>query len=184
MPLYMTIKVSLAGVVLGLLAACASAPNVSSTLVPGADPGKYRTFVFIEADTKPIGVMADSQVQRRLQQLVASQLAAKGYTPVAGDARAELGVSIAGQVVAKERVLMAGSPGAYDEHRGRVERGGYQTTDYREGTLYIDIIDLAQSKPMWSTQFIETLSAGYSDENWNRVDRALDEAFKNLPAHR
>ena len=176
---------SLALVMIMLLAACASPPPaVETTLDPGADPGKYRTFAFVQGDAKQTGVISDSQVQRRLQQLVTNQLAGKGYVPAAPGERAELGVNITGHVVPKQRVFVGGSTSPYDYSWGRTEPGGYQAYDYREGTLFVDVVELAQGRLLWRAHVTEALTVGYSEENWKRVDRAFDEAFESLPPHR
>ena len=171
----------------GALLACmfvgTTAPTVAATTEPAVDIGAYRTFAFVQ-DPQQTGLIADKQVQHRLQRLITSQLSSKGYTPAAPGQSAELGVNIAGKVVPKQRVFMVGNPTPYEFHRGRIEPGGYETVDYREGTVHVDILDLRQSKLLWETQISEQLTAGYSEENWKKVERAFGEAFKSLPARR
>jgi hypothetical protein len=151
---------------------------------PGADPGKYRTFAFVQGDSKDKGAITDTYVQHRLQQMVGKQLAGKGYVATAPAQVAELGVNVAGHVVPKQRVFMTGNPGPYDYNWGRIEPGGYQTVDYREGTLYVDVVDLGQGRLLWRARISEALTPGYSEENWKKVEQALGEAFKSLPPHR
>jgi len=62
------------------------------------------------------------------------------------------------------------------------EAGGYDTAQYREGTVQVDIIDLGQPRLLWNTRIEQELSAGYSEENWKKVERAMAAAFKSLPA--
>jgi hypothetical protein len=167
-----------------LLSACAAAPDVQTTLDPQADPGKYRTFTFVQGDPNETGFIKDAMVRRRLQQMVASQLAGKGYATAGSGQSAELGVNVTGHVVPKQRVFVTGRPGPYDYYWGRSELGGYETVDYRQGTLFVDVVDLAQARLLWRARILEALTAGYSEENWQKVDRALAEAFKSLPPHR
>jgi hypothetical protein len=56
--------------------------------------------------------------------------------------------------------------------------------DYRQGTLFVDLVDLAKRRLLWRTRISEALSAGYSEDNWKKIDRALGEAFEGLPARR
>ena len=42
-----------------LLSACATSPDVQTTLDPGADPGRYRTFTFVQGDPKATGAITD-----------------------------------------------------------------------------------------------------------------------------
>ncbi len=142
----------------------------------------YRTFAFVEGETK--GVMADRQVRHRLQQIVTRQLMDKGYAPAAPGQAADLGVNIAGGLTDKQRVFVVGNPTPYDYYRGRIEAGGYDTEKYREGSVQVDLIDLKQARLVWNAQAKQTLSAGYSEENFKKVERALAAAFKPLPARR
>jgi hypothetical protein len=167
-----------------LLSACATPPNVQTTLDPEADPGKYRTFTFVQGDPKQPGAITDNRVQRRLEQMVAGRLVGKGYTQAGTGREAELGVNVTGHVEPKQRVFVTGRPGPYDYNWGRAELGGYETVDYRQGTLFVDIVDLAHGRLMWRARISEALTMGYSEENWQKVDRALAEAFKTLPPRR
>src|SRR5262245_6178111 len=167
-----------------VLSACATSPSVQTTTEPGADPGKYRTYAFVQGDPKDKGAITDSLVQRRLQQMVSSQMLGKGYTQASPGQEAQLGVNITGHVTPKQRVFVTGRPGPYDYNWGRVELGGYETVDYREGTLFVDVVDLPQGRLAWRTRISEAFTAGYSDDNWSKVERALAEAFRSFPPRR
>jgi hypothetical protein len=167
-----------------LLASCAAPPKVQTTADPQADLSRYRTFAFLDSDPKAAGGITDKLANDRLRRMISSQLGTRGYVPVASAGTADLGVHYSGRVAEKQSVLMVGRPGPYDYSWGRTELGGYSTMDYREGALFIDIVDLAKNQLLWRTQISEAFSAGYSDENWQKVDRALDEAFKNVPQRR
>jgi hypothetical protein len=180
----MTTKFALAGALLMLIAAGAAAAETAAQPAAAADIAKYRTFTFVQGDPQQAGVVADSQVRHRLERIVTSQLMGKGYAPAAPGQAAELGVNIAGKVVPKQRVFVVGNPTPYNYYRGRIEPGGYETKDYREGTVQVDIVDLARSRLVWNAHIEQALSAGYSEENWKKVERALGEAFKSLPARR
>lgn len=180
----MKTKLNITSLAILFLFACATPPDFQTTMEPGADPGKYRTFAFVQSDAKDAGAITDSLAQRRLQQMVARQLVGKGYVAAAPGQRADLGVNVAGHVVPKQRVFMVGSPTPYDYNWGQIEPGGTQTVDYRQGTLYVDLVDLGQSRLLWRARISEALTPGYSEENWQKVERAVGEAFKSLPAHR
>ena len=163
---------------------CAVAAEVRIDLDPGADSGKYRTYAFVQGDAKDKGVISDRLVQHRLQGMVGRQLMDKGYIPASPGEEAQLGINISGHVVPKQRVFMTGRPGPYDYNWGRTELGGYRTLDYREGTLFVDVVDLAQGRLLWRAHISEAFTAGYSDENWKKAERAIAEAFKSLPPRR
>jgi len=167
-----------------VLSFCAAAAEVRTARDPDADPGKYRIYAFVQGGAKDKGVISDSRVQHRLQGMVGRQMMDKGYTPAAPGQEAQLGVNISGHVVPKQRVFMTGRPGPYDYNWGRTELGGYTTLDYREGTVFVDVVDLAQGRLLWRAHITEAFTAGYSEENWKKADRAIAQAFKDFPARR
>ena len=167
-----------------LLAASASAADIQTTADPDAKLAEYRTFSFLESAPNAPGAIKDASVRNRLRNAIAIRLVNKGYTPAAPGQAGDLGVHYTGQVVEKQDVIVVGRPGPYNYNWGRTELGGYRTTKYREGTLFIDLVDVAKSRLLWRTQFSEAFSEGYSEDNWKKVDRALDEAFKSLPQRR
>ncbi len=167
-----------------LLAACAAPPGIQTTLDPQADISRYRTYAFLEGGPKTEGAITDKRVNDRLRHMIAVRLGASGYVPAASGQPADLGVHYAGKVVPKQSVLMVGRPGPYDYSWGRTELGGYDTLDYREGTLYIDLVELATSRLVWRSRVSEALSAGYSEDNWKKLESALEQAFEKLPTRR
>lgn len=159
----------------------ALAADIQTTVDPAADLARFRTFSFLEADPKAKGAIADKRVYDRLRYMIAQNLGKRGYQPAAPGKPADLGVLFAGHVEPKQRVLMTGRPGPYSYNWGHSELGGQSTLDYREGTLFVDLVDLSKDHLVWRTRITEALTAGYSEENWKKVDRSLGEAFKKLP---
>ena len=147
---------------------------------PQADYLRYRTYVFLEGGPKTEGAITDKLVNDRLRHMIAVRLGARGYAPAASGQPADLGVHYSGKVVPKQSVLMVGRPGPYDYSWGRTEIGGYDTMDYREGTLYIDLVDLATNRLLWRARISEAFSAGYSrrqlEEDGERAGEGIREA--------
>jgi len=171
--------------VAGFLSATgAGAAEVQVTADPKADLAKYATFAFLEPEAKAKGAIADKAVRERLRYLIAQHLNKRGYHPAPPGKTADLGVHAAGHVEPKQRVLMTGRPGALDYSWGSSEFGGTSTLDYREGTLIVDLVDVAGGRLLWRTRIQEALTAGYSEENWKKVDRSLGQAFQKLPARK
>jgi hypothetical protein len=167
-----------------LLAHAATAADVKTTVDPKAEFAKYGTFTFLESEPKGKGAITDKRVQDRVRFLIAQHLNKRGYHPAPPKQQADLGVHYSGHVEPKQRVLMTGRPGPYSYNWGRAELGGTDTYEYREGTLIVDLVDLAKGELLWRTRIQEAFSAGYSEENWKKLDRALGEAFQKLPARR
>ena len=169
---------------LALAAQVALAADVKTTADPAADFGRYATFTFLEPDPKAKGAITDSRVRERLRYMIAVHLNSRGYKPAPPGKTGELGVHFSGHADAKQRALMVGRPGPYDYGWGNTEVGGISTMDYREGNLVVDLVDLSKGQLLWRAQVQQALTAGYSEENWKKADKALAEAFKKLPARR
>ena len=167
-----------------LLSLCATAAEVRTARDPEADLRKYRIYTFVQGDPADKGVIADKVVQERLRRMVGRRLMDKGYTPAAPKQAAQLGINISGHVVPKQRVFVTGRPGPYDYNWGRTEIGGYTTQDYREGTIFVDVVDLAKGELLWRAHITEAFTAGYSDENWKKADKAIAAAFKDFPSRK
>jgi len=169
-------------VALALLAAMpALAADIRTNVDPNADFSQYRTFSFLEADGGAKGAIADPKVRDRLRNLIAQHLDRRGYKPAPPGQPGDLGVLFSGHVEPKQRVLMTGRPTPYSYTWGRTELGGQSTMNYRAGTLVVDVVDFGKSELLWRTTIREAFSAGYSEENWKKVDRALAGAFAKLP---
>jgi len=170
---------------IGLLAACAAAPPAVHTYAaPGTQVEKFRTFAFVQGDLKEAGAIADARVRERLQYQIAVHLGSRGYTPAPPGRAADLGVHYVGRVEQAQRELMTGYPGLYEHRGGNVDLGGISTGDYRQGTLVIDLFDRAGKQLVWRATISEGFAASYTEENWKKIDRALGEAFKDLPKPR
>ena len=167
-----------------LLLSCATPAGIQTTADPQVDISRYRTYTFLEGGPKTEGAITDKLVNDRLRHMIAVKLGAAGYAPAASGQPADLGVHYAGKVVPKQSVLMVGRPGPYDYSWGRTELGGYSTADYREGSLSIDVVELATNRLAWRSTITDAFAAGYTEDNWKKVDRALDQAFERLPARR
>jgi len=175
---------SVIGVAAMLAATCAAAADVQTTADPQADLARYRTYVFLEGEPGAKGGSTDKLARDRLQRMIATRLGTKGYAPAKKGETADLGVHYSGHVVPKQRVLVVGRPGPYDYNWGRSEIGGVDTLDYREGTLFVDLVDLGKNQLLWRARISEAFTAGYSEDNWKKVDKALVQAFEKVPARR
>jgi hypothetical protein len=48
----------------------------------------------------------------------------------------------------------------------------------------VDLVELATSRLVWRSRVSEALSAGYSEDNWKKLESALEQAFEKLPTRR
>src|SRR5690349_17748197 len=152
-----------------VLAACASAPDIQTTFDFQADLTQYRTFAFVQGDPRATGAITDQRARGRMGQLIAAQLRARGYAPAAEGQTADFAVHFAGHVLPKQQVFMAGRPEPYVYGWGHAKAGGYDSMDFRQGALIIDLVDLSRGQLLWRTRISDALSAGNSEENWKQV---------------
>jgi len=168
-----------------ILTACATpGADIKSGAAPGVSFDRYRTFTFVEGDVQGPGAITDKLVRDRVRYLIAVHLGKRGYAPAAPGQAADLGVNYLGQVDAAQRELMTGYPGLYEYRGGSVDLGGIGTMDYRKGTLIVDIFDRSAKQLVWRATVSEAFSASYTEDNWKKLDRALEQAFQSLPARR
>jgi len=167
-----------------LVPAVVAAADIKTTIDPAADLTKYQTFTFFEPAAGDKGAITDGAARERLRYMIARHLNGRGYKPAPPGKTGDLGVYFSGQAVPKRSVLMVGRAGPYDYGWGNQELGGTDTMDYREGTVVIDLVDVSKGQLVWRARIIEALTAGYSEENWKKAERAVGDAFKKLPARK
>lgn len=144
------------------LAACASKPQVSSDVTPGANLAAYRTFAFVNP-TPPGGM--DPVAYERILQDVGNALSAKGY------AKADPGdLSVILTLGARDRTDI-NTWGAF----GR-QVDVYQ---YTEGKLAVDVFNTKTRQPLWHGQASETIDPNKPDPT--AVNTAVTSLMASFP---
>ncbi|MGH8619276.1 MAG: DUF4136 domain-containing protein [Burkholderiales bacterium] len=167
------------------LAACAGgSPNVQTTTDPKADLSKYTTYAFANSDPKEPGTITDPIIRQRLAGMIAAQLSARGYQMAAQGQAPALAVHFTGSISQQQRVFMEGPGQGYYGYGWRQDMGGFDTSNYRKGSLTVDLVDPRLKQRVWQARVSEALTESYSEENWKRIESALATAFKDLPAAR
>ena len=167
-----------------VLAACASGPNFQTVTDPRADLSKYTTYAFVNSDPKEAGAITDPMLRRRLADMIAAQLSTRGYQIAAQGQAPTLAVHFTGSVSQQQRVFMEGPGQGFYGYGWRQDMGGFDTSNYRKGTLTVDLVDPRQKQLVWQARISEALTESYSEENFARIERAVAAAFKELPAAR
>jgi len=123
-------------------AGCSSI-SVSQDYDPAYDFSKLKTFGFI-----PISPEAgiDQINANRFGDAIKNELTAKGYTV---SENADFGVALYFTLKTKTNVQSYGYGYGYGGYWGRPGYGGVDVTQYDEGTLVIDIIDMAKKELVW-----------------------------------
>lgn len=188
----MKVHTILATVGLALAVPAAAGPKAVSSVDRTADFGRYHSFGFARLlGTDENGYQ--SIVSENLKTSTRRQLEARGLTfdAVAPD----LIVNFNARLDDRMRVTTTPSPmpstmgmrRSYYGYRG----GMYSTwpayqdqtsmTPYKEGTLNIDIVDVAKKQLVWEAVVTDTMTSKKRDKMDDTLDNAVLAAFKKFP---
>jgi len=186
----MNMKFLIAWMVLGLLTAggCAG-PKVLTDFDSSTEFSAFRTFAFAGlTDRDQGGVLDNSLMRKRIEELVGRQLTAKGLRQVGMENRPDLYVHFWVGVKDKQSVQSTGMPGGV-YYGGRYGwRAGYPgyyggdvtTYDYQEGTLIVDLAESSKKDLVWRATIVGTLKSS-SEENLEMADKGVAKAFEDYP---
>jgi Domain of unknown function (DUF4136) len=156
-------------------------PKVRTDFDPAADFTTFRTYAFAGlTDLNQGGVLNNSLIRKRLEQVVGEQLSSKGLRQVDLDEHPDLQVHYWVTIKEKQRVQSTGPMvGPY----GRRGYGEVTTYDYEEGTLIIDLVTPSKNELVWRGSIVSTL-ADSKEGNIEMVNRAIAKAFEDYPPTR
>lgn len=169
-----------------LLAACATGPKISSVVDPQADFARYRSFAFyapLAIESKGYATATSEAVKAAARR----EMEARGYRydPSAPDLWVNLGAYL------QEKVQVTSTPDmAYDSYYS-YRGGGYfvspywheHTTvrTYTEGTLNIDLVDVAQRRLVWEGLAVGTVHKLTPAERAAKIDSVMAGIFAQFP---
>jgi hypothetical protein len=175
-----TLTATLTAVAL-LLSGCSSGPRIRTDVDPAADFGAYRTFGFHE----PFGLDRDgygTPVGTLVRAAVKDELQRRGLRPAERDP--DLLINAGGMVADKQRVDTV--PGGYYGYRyGRY--GGWPAydevivTNYREGTLTIDVIDRERRQMVWSSTAVDAVTDSKRAQRDVLLPQVVGKMFAQFP---
>jgi hypothetical protein len=171
------------------LSACASAPEIRTLSDPSLNMAQYRTFGFAD----PLGTDSqgyESLVSTQLKASTRREMEARGFTYVSEnpDLLINFGANLADRLRVSQYAepAMVAMPRGYYGFRGQFYQPWPQYTDrteisqYREGTLTIDLIDAARKQLIWEGTVTKSVQA--SDDVMDLLDNAVNAAMAKLPA--
>jgi len=186
---------------IGLTTGCAT--NYRNDFDSTADFSKYRTYGYLGGqEIEKTGLLENSLVRKRVETLISRQLQARGLQEVPLDQNPDLTVLYWVGVKDKEQVSTVPSYPSYPAYGagrgyGYPGRGGYGAypywsgrwapayndvvvTNYREGTLIIDLLDARTKNLVWRTYLVRVLSDD-PEKNLRGADKDLEKAFLEYP---
>jgi hypothetical protein len=156
-------------------------PNVRTDFDPAADFATFRTYAFAGlTDLNQGGVLNNSLIRKRLEQMIGEQLSSKGLRQVGLDEHPDLRVHNWVTIKEKQRVEST-TPmvGPY----GRRGYGAVTTYDYQEGTLIIDLVTPSKDELVWRGSIVSILSDS-KEGNLEMVNRGIAKVFEDYPPKR
>jgi hypothetical protein len=182
----MNIRFLIAWLALWLFAAggCVG-PNVHTDFDPSAEFSAFRTFAFTGlTDRDQGGVLDNSLLRKRIEEMVGQQLIAKGLQQVGLEERPDLLVHFWVGVKDKQQVestgVVGGGYGGGYRWRTGYYGGGVTTFQYQEGTLIVDLAESSKKELVWRATIVGTL-ADTSDKNVEIAKAGVAKAFENYP---
>ncbi|MCW8803936.1 MAG: DUF4136 domain-containing protein [Ignavibacteriaceae bacterium] len=160
-----------------LLGGCSSI-SVHQDYDPEYDFSNLKTFGFIPLSSEA-GI--DQLSADRLSSAIKTELLAKGYTL---SEQADFGVALLFSSKTKTNVQSYGYGYGYGYYGrpGYGGMGGVDVTQYEEGTLVIDFVDMKENKLVWRGIGSGALSQSPSvEERTQRVNNAVNQILAQFP---
>jgi hypothetical protein len=186
-------KLLVAGAALLVLGACASAPEVRADFDRTADFSRYTTFGF----ASPLGTDRDgyqSIVSQHLKEATTREMQARGLR--LDTSAPQLLVNFNATLNDKLRVSsaptvtmgvgMGGRRGYYGYRAGMYSAWPMYSdpttvTQYKEGTLNIDVVDAARKQLVWEGVVTDSVTHKTIDNVQAAIDTAVAAAFAKYP---
>jgi len=162
------------------ISACVG-PDVQTDFDPSADFQKFRTYAFAElTDLNKGGILDNSLLRKRLDQMVGQQLGNKGLQQVAGSQIPDLLVHYWVGVQEKQRVQSTASAGPGPYRWGGGYGAGVTTYEYKEGTLVVDLVEYTKKELVWRATIV-AIMGNRTEENLELANKGIAKAFEQYP---
>ena len=167
-----------------VLGACASKPNTFAQADPTADFSSYKTYGYYEQPATD-SAQYESLITNFLKVSVAQQLDARrmSYDPENPDVVVNFFLNTQEKVQSRQVPTMSGYYGYRDPFYDPWPGYAYETRidQYTEGTLNIDIADVAQRKLVWEGSVVGRINDEFVRNLESGLDEAVQAIFENYP---
>jgi len=170
-----------------LLAGCATGPRILTDSDPAVDVGSYGSFGFFE----PLATDAagySTLLTARLKSATRRQLEARGYVydEVAPSLLINFNVNIVEKTELRSSPSVTAGVGYYGYRYGMYGAwSGYpydiETTNYRQGTLVIDVVDASRRMLVWQGVAEGRITRKASENPAGAVDAAVSQVLASFP---
>jgi hypothetical protein len=171
--------------ILALVAGCQTGPKVSSEFNPEMDFSGYKTFVILPLPSSIPGGDPGMVLRtgRFVEQAVIDNLTAKGFQQ-SDPETADFAVNLTGQVVPKLDITdmgytVAPARGWYGYYQPYAYNMGVDVDQYDEGTLIIEVYDVATKEMSWVGWGVARRKSEAPD--MEKVSAAVDSILADFP---
>lgn len=164
-----------------LMAACASSPNTFSNVDPGIDFSQYKTYSYFP-NLSTDNEQYQSLVSNFLKVAVAQELDMRGLTYDGKKPQLRVNFYINTKDKIKTRTVPTTGGGYYGYRDPFYDPwggyGGYETRvdQYTEGTLNIDVVDVATNKLVWEG----SVAGRLTEKDVRNLEQTVDEAVADV----
>ncbi|WP_412776882.1 DUF4136 domain-containing protein [Thalassospira lucentensis] len=179
------VKTAIAGLLVGMLAACASGPKVYVDADPAADFSRYQSFAFFEGAGKSAEEKYKTLSGQRIEDAISAALEARGYRVDINNPDFLVNFNLATEEKTRTSppVYVGGHygyrSGMYVGWPGYVEPG--YTDSYTEGTLSIDFVDRRTNQMIWEGTSVGRVTSSTRDAPNEAVRTAVASIFAKYP---
>jgi hypothetical protein len=171
------------------LAACASGPKIQSDYDPSVDFNQFKTFGFFT----PMGIEGDNYSTlfgQQFRESISREMKSRGYVE---SGNAELIFNVSANLQEKTKVTTTTDPmmhgGYYGYRRGAYGAwGGYgygtttNVSQYTEGTVNVDMVDIVNKSMIWEGVAIGRLKKNQSNADTRvNIDKGVTTMFADFP---
>ena len=170
-------------IVLALLTSLGCAgPTVRTDFDSEADFGTFRTYAYSGmTDLNQKGLLDNSLVRKRVEQMVSQQLMNKGLSEVALSDNPDLLVYY--WLGRKDIQEVRGTGSVVGGYRWGAGYNDVTTYTYTEGSLVVDLVTSVKKELVWRASTLGELTDS-KEKNFQMAEQALAKAFKNYPPKR
>jgi hypothetical protein len=173
-----------------VLAGCASGPKIESDYDRTVDFSQYKTFGFFSPMSIE-GANYSTLFGQQFRESIGREMKARGYVE---SANPDLGVNVSARLQQKTQVTTTTDPmmvgGYYGYRRGFYDPWmsyGYGTSthvsQYNEGTINVDVVDMKQKRMVWEGVGIGRVKENRSNaEVRDAIDKGVTVLFQGYPA--
>lgn len=172
---------------LALLAGCATGPRISTEADPEADFSRYRTFAFYS----PLAIEKEgysSALSERMKAAARAQMESRGYRFVAENPDLWVNINAYTQRRTDVTTMPTVDYAYYYSYRARAYyavpfwRDEAQVYRYTEGTLNVDIVDVARNRLVWEGIAVGRVSNTKDPAQRDaRIDSTMADIFAQYP---